>query len=83
MVKITATALQHPVRQLRENLGMTIPELARKAGVSPVVIYYIENFQPSYSITADVAEWVAGALGVQVDQVAWPCPVTSSSENSE
>lgn len=85
MVGIMTIAVQDTVRFYREKLGMTIPELARKAGVSPVIIYSIENFKAYHSnhITTEVAEWIAKALGVTVQQVAWPCPIMDGDVNSE
>ena len=54
---------------------MTIPELARKAGVTPLAVYQMEHFQRHYDISIDVTKQVAEALGVQMEQVAWPYPV--------
>lgn len=78
MIHITIEAVRlSTVQELRQSQGMTVAELAKKAGVCVGTIYKIENFKGPYGISVEVAQWVACALGVKVEDVAWPCSISS------
>lgn len=60
--------MQNKLREIREEKGMTVLELARKSGVTRQTIYNIES-DVNASVSSKVMEAVAKALDVKVGKI--------------
>ena len=56
------------IKELRQKLGMTQTELARKAGIKQGVLSYIENGKTK-NPRIDTMQAIAAALGVPVERL--------------
>lgn len=56
------------LKQIREERGMPISELARRSGLCRQTIYNIEG-DPSRNVDAKTMESLAAALGVKVSKI--------------
>ena len=59
------------IREIREKLGMTQVELAKKSGVSRTTIYGLETGAEKITTTKTLNK-LACALGVSVDEIFLP-----------
>ena len=60
--------MKNILKEAREEKGMTISELARKAGVTRQTIYNIET-NPNAAVSSNVMESVASALDVKASSI--------------
>ena len=56
------------LKEIRENKGVSVSELARKSGVTRQTIYNIEN-DPERVVDSKTMEAVAAGLGVKVSKI--------------
>jgi transcriptional regulator with XRE-family HTH domain len=57
----------HPVRKARQEMGVSVQDLAEDAGISPAYVYLIEENRRRGSV--DVLTRIAVALGLSLDEV--------------
>lgn len=62
---------RHPLRQLREQLGMTQDELARRSGVDRVTIVKLETGSYTKQPRAATVAALCYGMGVRAEQLAF------------
>lgn len=65
------------LKQARERLGMSPRELGRVSGLSMTTINRIERGAGDHNIQIETASLLAKALQLQVDEIAWPKPLST------
>jgi DNA-binding XRE family transcriptional regulator len=61
--------LAHKLRGIRESAGLSVDELANRAGVAPNTVRIIENESSPFKTHVTVAEAIATALSVSTDEI--------------
>ena len=75
-----AQRLGNCVAARRQELGLTINDLAARAGVSRITVRHTEQCRPGYAPSGTVMLKLATALGLTVQDLFWSEPAARDQE---